>query len=82
MATTDLAEQQLLINGEWRPAEAGAAFQTRNPYNGEAATSASAAGRADARAAVDAAHSAFAAWSTTGPGARRAMLSRAADLII
>ena len=82
MATTGLAEQQLLINGEWRAAQSGNAFETRNPYTGEAATSATAAGREDARAAVDAAHGAFAEWSTTGPGARRAMLSRAADLII
>jgi len=82
MATTGLAEQQLLINGEWRAAQSGAAFETRNPFTGEAATSATAAGREDARAAVDAAHGAFAEWSTTGPGARRAILSRAADLIV
>jgi benzaldehyde dehydrogenase (NAD) len=82
MATTDIAEQQLLIGGEWRGAAAGDSFERTNPYTGDTATTASAAGREDARAAVEAAHAAFPEWSATGPGARRAMLSRAADLII
>ena len=82
MATTDIAEQQLLIGGEWRGAAAGNSFERTNPYTGDTATTASAAGREDARAAVEAAHAAFPEWSATGPGARRAMLSRAADLII
>jgi len=82
MATAALAEQQLLINGEWRPARSGATFETRNPFTGETAGTASAASREDARAAVDAAQAAFAGWAATGPGARRALLSRAADLLI
>jgi acyl-CoA reductase-like NAD-dependent aldehyde dehydrogenase len=81
MATTDLAEQQLLIDGEWRAARSGDTFSRLNPYTGETATRASAGGREDARAAVDAAHAAFAQWSQTGPGERRAILSRAAELI-
>jgi vanillin dehydrogenase len=82
MATTETAEQQLLIGGEWRAAEAGNSFSRPNPYTGETASNAAAAGREDVRAAVEAAHAAFAEWSGTGPGARRAVLSRAADLII
>src|SRR5665213_3472483 len=82
MATTGIAEQQLLIGGEWRGAQGGGSFERMNPFTGEVASSASAAGRDDARAAVEAAHGAFAEWSTTGPGARRAILSRAADLIV
>jgi acyl-CoA reductase-like NAD-dependent aldehyde dehydrogenase len=81
MATTGLAEQQLLINGDWRAAGSGDTFPRTNPYTGETASVASAAGREDARAAVEAAHKAFAGWSQSGPGARRAVLSRAADLI-
>jgi hypothetical protein len=76
MATTDLAEQQLLINGEWRAAGSGDTFSRLNPYTGEPATTASAGGRADAHAAVDAAHAAFAQWSQTGP-ASAARSSRA-----
>jgi benzaldehyde dehydrogenase (NAD) len=82
MATTTTAEQQLLINGEWRAAQSGGSFSRTNPYTGETASSAAAAGREDARAAIEAARAAFPAWSATGPGARRAILSKAADLII
>ena len=82
MATTEISEQQLLIGGEWRSAGSGATFDVLNPFTGEAATTASAAGREDARAAVEAANAAFPAWSTTGPGERRALLSRAAELIV
>ena len=82
MATTAVREQQLLINGEWRSAQSGRTFDTRNPFTGETAGTASAAAREDARAAVDAAAAAFPAWAATGPGERRALLSRAADLLI
>ena len=82
MATTEISEQQLLIGGEWRSAGSGATFDAINPFTGEAASTASAAGREDARAAVEAANAAFPAWSTTGPGERRALLSRAAELIV
>ncbi len=81
MATAGPAEQKLLINGEWRTARSGATFERSNPYTGETASIASAAGPEDAGAAVDAAQAAFASWSQSGPGERRAMLSRAADLI-
>ncbi len=77
MSTTEIAEQQLLIGGEWRGAAAGNTFERSNPFTGAVATTASAAGREDARAAVEAAHAAFAEWSATGPGAApRAALAR------
>ena len=82
MATTTVGEQQLLINGEWRSARSGRTFDAHNPYSGEVASTASAAGREDAHAAVDAAAAAFPGWAATGPGERRALLSRAADLIV
>jgi vanillin dehydrogenase len=81
MATAHLVEQQLLINGEWRSTRSGDTFERVDPYTGEATTSAAAGGREDACAAVDAAQAAFAGWAATAPGARRAMLSAAADLI-
>jgi benzaldehyde dehydrogenase (NAD) len=80
--TTKLETQQLLIDGEWRDAASGATFETRNPFSGDSATSAAAAGRDDARAAVDAAHAAFGEWSTTAPGHRRELLSKAAELLL
>src|SRR5580704_11314362 len=82
METTAVSEQQLLINGEWRSAQSGRTFEARNPYTGETAATASAAALEDVRAAVDAAAGAFPAWAATGPGERRALLSRAADLLI
>ena len=52
-----------------------------NPLDGEVATRAPAASVADAIAAVDAAASAFPAWSATGPGERRSLLMRAAQVL-
>jgi acyl-CoA reductase-like NAD-dependent aldehyde dehydrogenase len=48
---------------------------------GEVATRSPAAGVKDARKAVDAAAAAFAGWSQTGPGQRRALLLKAADVM-
>ncbi|MDM0106643.1 aldehyde dehydrogenase [Variovorax sp. J22R24] len=71
----------MLINGERRQAAGGASFERRNPLDGEVATRAPAASPADAIAAVEAAHAAFAAWSQTGPGERRALLLKAAHAL-
>jgi benzaldehyde dehydrogenase (NAD) len=71
----------LLVGGERRPAADGKTFQRRNPLDGGVATTAPAATPEDARAAVRAAADAFGAWSQTGPGERRALLSRAADAL-
>ena len=72
----------LLVGGEWRGADGGAEFERIDPFTGEVATVAAAAGRDDARRAVDAAAAAFPAWSGTSPGDRRVLLSRAADLLM
>ena len=48
----------------------GATFERINPLTGEIATRAAAASVADAHAAADAAHAAFASWSDTGPTQR------------
>jgi len=71
----------MLINGERRSAEGGATFERRNPLDGSVATRAPAATPADAIAAVEAAAHAFTAWSQTGPGARRALLLKAAHAL-
>lgn len=68
----------LLINGEQCAASDGATFERRNPLDGSVATVAPAATVADALAACDAAARAFPAWSALGPGARRALLLKAA----
>jgi vanillin dehydrogenase len=56
-------------------------FLRRNPMNGSVATQAAAATIADANAAAVAAKEAFAGWSKLGPNARRAQLSKAAEVL-
>ena len=69
----------MLIAGQHVQATRGATFNRRNPLDGSVATTAPAAGAADAVAAVDAAAKAFPAWAAIGPGERRAMLMKAAQ---
>src|ERR1700733_5853341 len=82
MATEELARQQLLIGGNWTDAGSGASYEQRFPYDGTAVGTAAAAGRADARAAVDAAHSAFGEWARSAAGQRRTILLKAAELLL
>ncbi len=72
-------QADLLLNGHARPASNGATFERRNPATGEVATRAAAATLDDVDAAVAAAQAAFPAWSAIAPGARRALLLKAAD---
>jgi acyl-CoA reductase-like NAD-dependent aldehyde dehydrogenase len=82
MATVDVDVQQLLIGGRWVAASSGRSFEKTNPFTGEAAGSAAAAGREDARAAVEAAKEAFPAWAAAPPAQRRELLSAAAALLL
>ncbi|RWC87018.1 MAG: aldehyde dehydrogenase [Mesorhizobium sp.] len=71
----------LLIDGDERAATGKASYERLDPFTVKLATRAAAASIADANAAVDAAAAAFPAWSRTGPGERRALLSKAADVM-
>jgi acyl-CoA reductase-like NAD-dependent aldehyde dehydrogenase len=82
MAIGEVTRARLLIGGEWTDARSGREYEQVFPYTGDQVGSAPAAGREDARAAVDAAQDAFAEWSRSAPGARRAILSKAADLMM
>jgi acyl-CoA reductase-like NAD-dependent aldehyde dehydrogenase len=75
----DDAQIHLLINAQTQPAAGGATFDRLDPITGAVATRAAAASPDDARAAIAAAAAAFPAWSETGPNARRALLTKAAD---
>jgi acyl-CoA reductase-like NAD-dependent aldehyde dehydrogenase len=72
---------KLLIAGKLIAARGGATFERRNPVSGAVVTTAAAAQVPDAIAAADAAQAAFPAWSAQSPGARRAQLNKAADLL-
>ncbi|MBX5085201.1 aldehyde dehydrogenase [Rhizobium lentis] len=71
----------LLINGLGKPAASGRTYDRRDPFTGELASTAPAAGPEDVAAAIEAASSAFSAWSSTGPGQRRTILAKAADIM-
>jgi vanillin dehydrogenase len=76
-----MEDVKLLIAGRDVPAAKAATFDRLNPISGEVATRAAAASAADAKAAADAAAAAFPKWAALGPGARRALLNKAADLL-
>ncbi|RUM07976.1 aldehyde dehydrogenase [Rhizobium chutanense] len=71
----------LLINGADRPASGGRTYDRIDPFTEKLASRAAAASLDDVAAAVDAASAAFGAWSKTGPGQRRAILMKAADIM-
>ncbi|NTF45164.1 aldehyde dehydrogenase [Rhizobium rhizogenes] len=71
----------LLINGVDRPAASGRTYDRLDPFTEKLASRAPAAGLEDVAAAVEAASNAFPAWSSTGPGQRRAILATAADIM-
>jgi vanillin dehydrogenase len=81
MATAQLELQRLLIGGRWTEASSGSSFERTDPFTGEPAGSAAAAGREDARAAADAAAEAFGEWSQSPPSQRRELLQKAAALL-
>ncbi len=74
-------DTRLQINGERCAATDGATFERHNPMDGSVATRAAAATPQDAVRAVEAAAAAFPAWSTRGPGERRAVLLKAAEAL-
>jgi succinate-semialdehyde dehydrogenase/glutarate-semialdehyde dehydrogenase len=81
MATIAVRTTQLYINGEWTDAAGGKTFPVRNPATGELLAEVADGGRAEAEAAVRAAHDAFPAWARR-PADERAELLHAAYEIL
>lgn len=86
-ARPDIADKRLLrsfayVNGRWIAGETGEAIPVTNPANGERLGDVTALSRAQSRAAVDAAQTAFLDWSLTLPQERASILRRWFDLII
>lgn len=69
------------VGGEFRPAGAGRYLPVFEPATGVESARVPESDEQDVRSAVEAARSAFDAWSTTPPEARSRMLLRIADLI-
>ncbi|MFC5496559.1 aldehyde dehydrogenase [Caenimonas terrae] len=76
-----MSDLSMLINGLKLPAENNATFERCNPLDGTVATRAAAASPADAVRAVEAAAQAFKTWGDSGPGERRALLLKAAEML-
>ncbi|MDO5606213.1 MAG: aldehyde dehydrogenase [Paracoccus sp. (in: a-proteobacteria)] len=71
----------LFIDNEDQPAASGRWFTRTGPVSGKVVSRGAAASAGDVARAVEAAHAAFAGWSQTGPGQRRDILNKAAELI-
>ena len=67
------------IDGQWM-ATGGRTFAVRNPLDDSLVANVAAGGRAEAEAAVAAAHAAFPAWSAMGPTERQRLFLKAADI--
>lgn len=72
---------QLLIGGQRRRGSSQATFERRNPLSEQVVSRVAAASVADAVEAVENAAAAFVEWSRKGPGARRALLLKAAAVL-
>ena len=72
---------KLFIDGGWRPAASGAAFDVRDPATGEYVDTASDANAADADAAIRSAAVAFETWHETPVTERARVLRAAAQLL-
>jgi vanillin dehydrogenase len=81
LRTESLPDRRLFIDGEFSAASRGRTYEKRNPYNGSKVFQVAAASKEDARRAVDAAASAFPAWSTTPPALRRSLFLKAAEVL-
>jgi succinate-semialdehyde dehydrogenase/glutarate-semialdehyde dehydrogenase len=77
-----VAEHGLFIDGQWRPAASGRTFEVRNPATGEVLARCADGGRDEVRAAIEAAHRAFPAWSRTPAEQRAALLTKAANRML
>lgn len=78
----DLIRTQNFIAGNWCDAGTGALLAVIDPADDSRITQVPDSGAADARAAVDAAHTAFPAWRATPAKQRAQLLKRWNDLIV
>jgi succinate-semialdehyde dehydrogenase/glutarate-semialdehyde dehydrogenase len=75
----DIPRRRMMYGGGWHEALDGATFDSLNPATGEVIAAVPLGGGADARAAVDAAHAAFPAWSRRTAADRAILIHRVAD---
>ena len=78
----NLWDVELLIEGRWSPASSGRTFKTTSNVTGRPIATVAAATLSDVDRAVDAAADAMDEWAATSPAQRRAILERAAQLLV
>ena len=78
-----VAQQRMLVGGEWVAAESGETYDVVNPATGEVIGNVPRAGREDASRAVDAAREAFdrGPWPRMTPADRAKIIWKIADLV-
>ena len=81
LTRTDLIRSSNFIAGQWTPLT-GPRLDVTNPATGAVITSVPDSGAADARAALDAAHAAFATWRKVPAKQRAAIIKRWNDLVL
>ncbi|MGB6192444.1 MAG: aldehyde dehydrogenase family protein, partial [Terracidiphilus sp.] len=77
-----MSDVAFLIDGRSTTAQEGGSFERIDPVKGSAASRAAAAKSGDVNAAVAAAAKAFPEWAATGPGRRRELLLKSAELLM
>ncbi len=70
------------IAGTWSGALNGRTFDSRDPWSDEVVAVVAAGDQEDAKAAIEAAHEAFPAWSQSRPHDRQAILLAAAEAVL
>ena len=78
----DLIRSHNFIGGHWRAGADGRSFDVLNPADDSRIAQVSDSGAADAKAAVDAASAALAAWKDTPARQRAQFIKRCHDAII
>src|SRR5215218_2083087 len=71
----------MMYGGNWHASLDGQTFDSINPANSNVIGEVPLGGRADARAAIDAAHGAFPSWSRRVAADRARLLHRLADTL-
>jgi succinate-semialdehyde dehydrogenase/glutarate-semialdehyde dehydrogenase len=82
LADPALWKEQGFINGRWTAAASGKKVEVHNPATGELLGTVPDMGAADARAAIEAAHAAFPAWSKKTAGERARIMRTWFDLMM
>jgi len=78
---TEVKEYSYFAGNQWRKAENNQLFEVHEPYSGKLYARVAAGSRGDAKVAVDAAASAYPAWSETTPAEKARLFLKAADIV-